>query len=146
LHAVVVPAAQVLARHAGRSCRAVVARAAATAARPAPGDRAANGLAEAAPAAELFGLLLRVGDATAAPAALCISNECHEMSFLGCGSIGVRVGDAATPGPAGVKVSLCYHVCLLCILGVGHASHDRPSSDADNADTYSSPSTSCRTR
>src|SRR5690606_34998970 len=78
-------------------------------ARPAPGEWAANGFTEAAPAAEAGGFFLRVLNATAAPAALCISNECHEMSFLGCGPIGVPVGDAATPGPAGVKVSSCYH-------------------------------------
>src|SRR5690606_25891070 len=83
LHAVVVPAAQVLARHAGGPCGAVVARRAGRAAAPAT-DGITNGLAEAAPAAQLSGLLL-------------------------------RVGDAATPGPAGVKVPLCYHVSLLCL-------------------------------
>src|SRR5690606_28811838 len=111
LHAVVVPAAHVLARHAGTSCGAVVARragraAAARVTSQAPTDKIGGFVVDP----EAFGFFLRVLDAAAAAAALCVSNECHEMSFLGCGSIGVPVGDAATPGPAGVKVPLCYHV------------------------------------
>src|SRR5690606_39999495 len=85
LHAVVVPAAHVLACHAATSGRAVVARRSGRAAAPAT-DGIANGLAEVAPAAKFSGLLL-------------------------------RVDDAATPGPAGVKVSLCDHVSLLCLRG-----------------------------
>src|SRR5690606_3876597 len=112
------PAAHVLARHAGTSCGAVVARragraAAARVTSQAPTDKIGGFVVDP----EAFGFFLRVLNATAAAAALCISNECHEMSFLGCGSIGVPVGDAATPGPAGVKVSLCDHVSLLCLRG-----------------------------